>query len=72
MRFSLFSCALLLSMLISPLVAADLYVSPVGSEHADGSIDRPYTLDEARLIKTRDEIELMRYRGISGVLPCDE
>jgi len=49
MRFSLFSCALLLSMLISPLVAADLYVSPVGSEHADGSIDRPYTLDEARL-----------------------
>jgi hypothetical protein len=49
MRFFLFSSCFFLSCLILPLSAMDLYVSPQGSEHPDGSIDRPFTLEEARL-----------------------
>jgi hypothetical protein len=49
MRFSIFSCFLLLSFLVLPLTAVDLFVSPEGSEKADGSFERPYTLEQVRL-----------------------
>lgn len=48
MRFSIISGVLLFSIFILPLTAADVYVSPQGSEQADGSFEHPFTLEQAR------------------------
>lgn len=47
MRFFCFSCSVFLLFLVFPLSAADLYVSPKGSAHADGSMASPFTLKQA-------------------------
>lgn len=50
MRFSVFSCSILLSLFLLPISGVDLYVSPEGSEKADGSIGNPCSLSEVRLV----------------------
>lgn len=49
MRIFIFFCFFLLSFFRTLLSAADLYVSPEGSEQADGSIGRPYSLTQVQL-----------------------
>jgi len=48
MRFFIFYCSIILFILVFPLSAVDLYVSPEGSEEADGSFEHPYKLEQAR------------------------
>ena len=49
MRSFIFSCSMLLCFHMQAVTAVDLYVSPMGSEGADGSRGKPFTLEEARL-----------------------
>ena len=48
MRITISLYSIFLFFFVLPLAAADLYVSPEGSEQSDGSFRRPYKLDEAR------------------------
>jgi len=53
MRVHLAFFILLLFPLAVPLSAVDLYVSPEGSEQADGSFGRPYKLEQVREAASR-------------------
>ncbi len=68
MRFPIFFITMLLSILVMPLAAEDLYVSPGGSEKADGSIARPYKLEEAQLAARpflgKEEVHILLMDGI--------
>ncbi len=68
MRFSVFACSIFLSFLFSPLSAVILYVSPGGSQQADGSMERPYTLEEAkmasRIFLGKEEVHIWLMDGI--------
>ncbi len=68
MRIPIFFITMLLSILVMPLAAEDIYVSPEGSEEADGSITRPYKLEEAQLAARsflgKEEVHILLMDGI--------